>query len=667
MPYRCRRWVTFHAARLLCRTALLVFGAGCLGATAAAQTIPAPPGFEVLQYGGPARNAYQGSVLVADFDRRIVREGQFDRMDIFLSGLRQPRGLDPAASLSFTEFFLHETSLVRDDPGAPLREVYAFRRNTTPFDELFFSAAAAEDFDNDGDLDLLYLGTTTDGPPFNPVTRLRVNNGDVNARFDAALNGFDDLFFGSADWGDFDNDGFSDLLLTGLTTTGFATRLYRNLGGGAFEAVAAGLDDAGYGAARWGDFDNDGDLDILLTGAAQPQHFISKIYRNDQGRFLETDVALPGLAFSKAAWSDFDGDGRLDVVLTGGFLNPFILQGRTAVFRNLGNERFEEIPVEGQGYFDGHLAVGDYDNDGDPDFLVSGRQRATGRSNAVLFRNDGDRFQLDYFVPETASSAFVLADFDRDDDLDVFITGFDPDASGLAPPQTQFYLNNRGANAPPQPPTGLQAAVQGRAVTFSWNPSSDDRTPAPGLSYNVRVGTTPGGGDVVSPLADAASGRRWVSAPGNAGPNTRRRLTLPPGTYFWSVQALDAAYAASAFAPDEGVFTISAAPEGGTATGVDAPGLPAQVMLAPGYPNPFREQTVIRYALGEAAAVRLAVYDVLGRRLRTLVEGTEPAGQRAVVWDATDAGGARLPGGVYLYRLEVRGGPVLTRTATLVR
>ena len=104
-------------------------------------------------------------------------------------------------------------------------------------------------------------------------------------------------------------------------------------------------------------------------------------------------------------------------------------------------------------------------------------------------------------------------------------------------------------------PDGLEAAVQGSALVLSWQPASDAQTAMPGLTYNVRVGTEPGAADIVAPMS-LADGRRLLPASGNAGHGLRYLLRdLLPGTYYWSVQAVDASYAGSSFAPEQS-FTI---------------------------------------------------------------------------------------------------------------
>ena len=88
----------------------------------------------------------------------------------------------------------------------------------------------------------------------------------------------------------------------------------------------------------------------------------------------------------------------------------------------------------------------------------------------------------------------------------------------------------------------------------------------------------------------------------------------------------------------------------------ETPPVPAALALNQNHPNPFSGTTQITYTLPAPTAVRLAVYDVLGRRVATLAEGRRPAGTHR----ATFAADGRLAGGVYFYRLET-GGQVETR------
>ncbi|MDW7679786.1 MAG: T9SS type A sorting domain-containing protein, partial [bacterium] len=79
--------------------------------------------------------------------------------------------------------------------------------------------------------------------------------------------------------------------------------------------------------------------------------------------------------------------------------------------------------------------------------------------------------------------------------------------------------------------------------------------------------------------------------------------------------------------------------------------LPTELTLFQNYPNPFNPDTEIRYQLSEMTHVKLEIYNLLGQRIRTLVDWEKTAGSHMVRWDGRDAFGARVSSGVYLYRL----------------
>ena len=93
--------------------------------------------------------------------------------------------------------------------------------------------------------------------------------------------------------------------------------------------------------------------------------------------------------------------------------------------------------------------------------------------------------------------------------------------------------------------------------------------------------------------------------------------------------------------------------------------LPERFSLGQNYPNPFNPSTIIPYQLPVAAHVRLEVFNLLGQRIATLVDGEQPAGSHSARWDGTDGAGRAAAAGVYLYRL--RSGPmVATRRMVLI-
>jgi hypothetical protein len=191
----------------------------------------------------------------------------------------------------------------------------------------------------------------------------------------------------SAAWGDYDGDGDLDILLTGWTSTEEFSGIYRN-DDGAFAEVETGLTDLYHGSAVWGDYDADGDLDVLLAGNAPSQGWlrVARVFRNDDGLFTDIEAPLPGVYRSAAAWGDYDNDGDLDLLLSGWTGQEHV----TGIYRN---EEGEFAKVDAPLLADvssGSVSWGDYDNDGDLDFLLTG---STGTENLTwVYRNDMGTF-----------------------------------------------------------------------------------------------------------------------------------------------------------------------------------------------------------------------------------------------------------------------------------
>jgi hypothetical protein len=79
---------------------------------------------------------------------------------------------------------------------------------------------------------------------------------------------------------------------------------------------------------------------------------------------------------------------------------------------------------------------------------------------------------------------------------------------------------------------------------------------------------------------------------------------------------------------------------------------PKQLILYPNYPNPFNQSTVIRFDNNRAQTVSLEIFDITGRKVRTLSKGFLPAGSYRFNWNGKDASGADVPSGVYFYRAK---------------
>jgi hypothetical protein len=112
--------------------------------------------------------------------------------------------------------------------------------------------------------------------------------------------------------------------------------------------------------------------------------------------------------------------------------------------------------------------------------------------------------------------------------------------------------------------------------------------------------------------------------------------------------------------------------DGSIVTSVGGSGHPAgstQVegyALAQNHPNPFNPATTIRYLIPESGNVDISVYDLLGRKVTTLVDEYRSAGEHSIVWDGTTALGEKVTSGLYLYRMEA-GGRVFTEKMVLLK
>jgi hypothetical protein len=459
--------------------------------------------------------------------------GDYDndgRLDFLISGLENGFGM-PKLSLwrnSDSGFIDVSAEVVSNVPG------------------VFDGSVAWGDFDNDGRLDFLVTGLTNLTSPF-AISQVWRNTG--SGFTNVPISGLPGVAESAVAWRDFDGDGRLDFLITGTTNgnlSGAITQLWRNTGNGFTNYPILGLTGAAFGSVTWGDFDNDGRPDFLITGS----NLGSQLWRNTGTGF--TNVPIPGLQgvfVSSAEWGDYDNDGLLDFLIEGLSTNGFIGQ----LWRNTGTG-FTNVPVPGLPVIgDGSLAWADYDNDGRLDFLITGLSNGVTHASQ-LWRNTGTGF-TNVPIPGLEgnfNNALAWGDFDNDGRLDFLIVGTTPGG-----PRSQLWQNiGPSSNSPPAAPAGLTAIVSGTSAVLRWDPPVDDHTPATGLSYAVRIGTTPGAGDILSPEADPVTGRRRVAALGSLGENLSATFLLPPGDYFWSVQAVDSGFVGSPFAAEQR-FSIS--------------------------------------------------------------------------------------------------------------
>ena len=264
------------------------------------------------------------------------------------------------------------------------------------------------DYDNDQDMDPLICGETANG-----LTITKLYNND-NGVFTESNIEFAGLKNGWVRWGDYDNDGDLDLLATGNNDDN-QTFIYKNELN-TFTDINPGLDYFGaYSSASWGDYDNDGDLDVFITGG-----WNSKLYRNEgSDNFTDTELEFVMMSGSRSSWGDFDNDGDMDILLTGDTGGGMKLY----CYINSG-ENFEEVEMTEPGLSAGSVEWGDYDSDGDLDILIMGFNDFI-EPEASIYRNDGDNIFTNIYagLPPVAMGNATWGDYENDGDLDVLISG----------------------------------------------------------------------------------------------------------------------------------------------------------------------------------------------------------------------------------------------------
>ncbi|ETR69244.1 MAG: hypothetical protein OMM_09774, partial [Candidatus Magnetoglobus multicellularis str. Araruama] len=399
------------------------------------------------------------------------------------------------------------------------------------------NSVAFGDYDNDGDLDILLTGSSDSGG----IAKIyRNTDGNFIENTEIKLPGVSD---NSVAFGDYDNDGNLDILLTGYSGS-YLAKVYRNTGMSFSEDTEISLTGISSSSVAFGDYDNDGDLDILIAGSTYSDR-IAKVYRNSNGQFTEdVNINLTGVYYCSVAFGDYDNDGDLDILVTGGSYSGLIAK----VYENSGGNFNENTEILFPGLFNSSVVFGDYDNDGDLDIFLSGYTGSVYISK--IFRNTGFTFSEDTSInlPGVSGSSIAFGDCDNDGDLDILLIG--TSSNGHI---AQLYRNNIDiSNTPPSPPTNLNAEVVGHNVCLSWSAASDAETlSVSGLNYNLYIGSTPGGTDILSPMSlPLSNGYRLLPARGHIQTLTKTIKNLPDGTYYWSVQAIDTAFAGSEFATE---------------------------------------------------------------------------------------------------------------------
>ena len=249
----------------------------------------------------PIENVAYGAVLWADFDNDGI-------LDLFTCGNNQA--------------------------GNTVSRMYKGGNNTftlinTSIIPLTSGSAVIIDYNNDNLTDIVLAGYDNNGQI---QSYLFKNNGKFN--FQSVNSGFEKFLNGSMVSADINADGFSDIVLSGTNHLGKkVSQVYMNNNGIFTRSATANLDSLSSSNIRVGDFNNDGFPDILLTGTDNRDFYQTLLFTNNlDNTFTRNNILFPALTLAGAAIADFDNDNDIDIILsgktyTGNFINAYTNDG----------------------------------------------------------------------------------------------------------------------------------------------------------------------------------------------------------------------------------------------------------------------------------------------------------------------------------------------------
>ncbi len=443
------------------------------------------------------------------------------------------------------------------------------------------------DFDNDGYLDMVYGGIQTNGagtvniykiskdtliktiPNYAfKVTTLRNNLTQL-------INANDPQNIQFA-FGDLNKDKTIDLITT-YEGAGFArfTDIYTNVFDSATNSnlftkfTGMTLPKIKNGKVDLVDFNNDGLLDVSMTGYATGIGEIFNVYQNNYTKenglnFVNvTTSGLKPVQNPKTTWGDYNGDGFPDVIFSGDRDGSgFITKMATSVKGASGFTQFNELTTFPFGNYSKLTpSMGDIAGDGQLGFVLVGSEKdplyptSLSPSFRILqnVRNDASKVVLPSSNNQTNSTGQKMS---------MSLSAKKSFADDLEKIDEELSESTYIANLAPSKPELKNLNVMSKRdknylVQFNWNKAKDDNTPSSGITYSLSIGTGYSTSDVVSVESDLATGVQKKPQDGNVGKDTSWQIALPPGKYYYSVQAVDASFAGSKFS-DRKMFTLSA-------------------------------------------------------------------------------------------------------------
>jgi hypothetical protein len=417
-------------------------------------------------------------------------------------------------------------------------------------DGLFKAKARIIDMNNDGQAEIVILGMSTNTLSGLPKLWIyeydKSTNPPTFKKTDASVQ-IAPLANASFDLGDIDKDQDIDLIISGFSASdGLKCIIYENItelaGSFKLRATDNNLVAIKDGTTDFIDFDGDGDLDAVFTGTSV-NNDIFEIYINKLNEGITNwsrfSSGLIPMRQSKIDLGDFNGDGYSDLLYSGitggGAGNVTKLSEYSPATGAYIDSAFDVSDIQ-----NAEVEFGDIDGDQDLDFVIVGKNKNYNINDP--YNSNNNKFIFRTYINVRNDSALVLAS----------TTGKQSNTSKTFSSKTAIYTVNEKPSVPGLTSTpvkvlnNVSSKVGTYPVELSWLAASDDHTPNDGLTYAIKIGTTPGSENIMGANSNI-SGIRKVSGKGNVEHNKKWRLSLPVGIYYWSVQAIDASYSGSEF------------------------------------------------------------------------------------------------------------------------
>jgi hypothetical protein len=523
------------------------------------------------------------------------------------------------------------------------------------------TGAALVDINNDGWLDLV-VANGNDMQRQHLVVYLS-QGGSLPLK--PSWQSADSDYHGHLAIGDVNGDGFSDVAVSVyLGLGGFGSlggvKIYMNRNGTLESFPSWRSADSMYTfRCAFGDANGDGKLDLAVACGDD----YTKTYQRNR-MYFNLDTVLqryPGWISDEVGasmcvtWGDIDNDGDLDLVFTNGgnFPNRIYINSGNSIATSAGwtstdNSRYGNT-----------IVLGDTDGDGFLDLGVADNNQLGGSGNLKIYHNTSGVMSTTPFWQSYVGygSSMAFADVNNDGQADLL--------AGVWWGGSRIYINQGGnfSNSPDWQSTP-KSVVEKIAVNDVRKLGVRD----------TREAHSAGGKKVFYLLHQPTYSVDDVAVGKEILPRSKYCYDLNDGWISLAGSPRDTVYvrysyschldfAVSNWDNDKGNYVfLNTIP----VVVAEVVNTPAGYELCQNYPNPFNPTTTIAYTLSEQGYVSLDVFDLLGRRVRTLINGFELAGHYQCTFDAREGFGRAISSGLYLYRLQSRSF-TSTRMMMLVR